>query len=78
MSNLLANALCVLAMTRYQLGHHFQANRMLEQSHDIAQKLPSDTSWTIAVPLQVLQREALGLIQGGPIGEEKKTGEVRK
>ncbi len=44
---------------------------MLEQSLKIAQKLPSDIHWAIAVPLQVLQREARGLIQDGPIGGAK-------
>jgi serine/threonine protein kinase/WD40 repeat protein len=67
----LATALCVLAMTRHQLGHAFQANRLLEQSHDIRQKLPPDTSWLRIVPLQVLQREANGFIQVEKIGGEK-------
>jgi hypothetical protein len=74
----LANALCVLAMTRHQLGQHFQANRMLEQSFEIAKKLPNYINWSIRVPLQVLQREARGLIQDGPIVGEKQTGEARK
>ncbi len=74
----LANALCVLAMTRHQLGHPFQANRILDQSFDIAQKLPTNISWSIAVPLQVLQREARALIQNGPIGGENQSGEARK
>ncbi len=74
----LANALCVLAMTRHQLGHPFQANRILDQSFDIAQKLPNNISWSIAVPLQVLLREARALIQNGPIGGENQSGEARK
>jgi tetratricopeptide (TPR) repeat protein len=70
----LANALCILAMSRHQLEHRFQANRILEQSLEIDENLPSDISWYILVPLQVLQREARGLIQDGPIGREKQTG----
>jgi serine/threonine protein kinase/WD40 repeat protein len=74
----LANALCVLAMTRYQLGHPFQANRIFEQSLAISQRLPSDLSWSILVPLQVLQREARGLIQDGPIvGEKQKIEDIK-
>ncbi|XZE35496.1 protein kinase domain-containing protein [Pirellulaceae bacterium SH501] len=67
----LATALCVLAMSRNQLGHSFQASRLLEQSHDIRQKLPPDTSWLRIVPLQVLQREASSFIQIDASGGEK-------
>jgi hypothetical protein len=63
---------------RHQLGQTFQANQLLEQSLDIAQKLPSEIDWSILVSLQVLQREALGLIQDGPIGGEKQTNEARR
>ena len=68
----LANVLCVLAMTRHQLGYPFQANRILEQSLEITQKLPSDISWAKLVPLKVLQREARGIIQDLPIGGGKQ------
>jgi len=73
----LAKALCVLAMTRHHLGHSFQANRLLKQSLDIHQKLPSSTNWLEVIRLRVLQREARGLIQGGQVGGEKQRNEAQ-
>lgn len=74
----LVSAMSVLAMTRHQLGHYFQASRLLDQSLQIAQKLPRNIRWSILVPQQILQKEACVLIRDGPIvGEEQKSKAIK-
>nr|WP_261360760.1 protein kinase [Aeoliella straminimaris] len=52
-----------LAMNRHQLGHSFQAQRLLSEAHDLRVGLVHENaSWQIQVTLDTLQREAQRLI----------------
>jgi hypothetical protein len=60
----LALARFFLAMARHQLGHERQASRLFHEANFVQQQLQSDPSanWTWVVALNVLHREATGLI----------------
>jgi tetratricopeptide (TPR) repeat protein len=62
----LAYALCFAAMTHYQLGDLQQAERDLEKLNSLVDSFPENTSWTVQVPVRVLQAEATELIRGTP------------
>lgn len=55
----LASSLYFLAMARQQLGHSYQAGRILADANNI----PTASSWTDRVQMQVLKQEATALIE---------------
>ena len=59
----LASSLYFLAMARQQLGHAHQANRILADAIEIAQKTSDNSSWIERVQLKVLDQEARALIE---------------
>jgi WD40 repeat protein/serine/threonine protein kinase len=58
----LASALYLLAMTRHQLGHAFQAQRHLDAAEKLNEISSEHFDWTTRVQVQILEEQAKALI----------------